>query len=370
MNKGQENIIYPLVSIVIPVYNEESYITSCIKSLMKQTYKNIEIICIDDGSIDKSSEIILTLKRIDTRLRLIQQDNRNAGNARNRGLREARGKYIMFLDADDIFAPELIERMVKKIENEKADIVMCSAYGMDQRNLKIYEMPEVGKKNNVFQNLNTFTSKDLAETVFQLSVTWAWNKMYLRDFIRDNNILFQSLITVNDLYFVCIAYIVAKKITVVNKKMICHRTNKEKSLFSIGTQNWKCIFLALYKLKEELIEKEIYEDFQKSYLNLAMESIVYYLILRFEKEEDFKKFYEYYKKKAEKEFDFLKHSRIFYYDMFAYEIIKLLYEKNEYEFLVSCINKLNQKVRDQIGIINNSYICNRHDKKIKWIMDY
>ena len=97
-----------LVSVIIPFYNEEQYIGDCLISLIKQTYKNIEIICVDDGSTDNGAMIVKAIQQSDSRISLIQQENMNAGTARNVGFSKAKGEYVLFLDSDDFFSPSMV----------------------------------------------------------------------------------------------------------------------------------------------------------------------------------------------------------------------------------------------------------------------
>src|SRR5690242_5160744 len=103
------------VSIVIPVYGAEQYVSAAVQSAIKQTYKNLEILIIDDGSPDKSIEICQQFT--DSRIKIIRQKNRGLPGARNTGIRHAQGEYIGFLDADDIWLPEKIEKHVEHLDN-------------------------------------------------------------------------------------------------------------------------------------------------------------------------------------------------------------------------------------------------------------
>jgi len=113
-----------LVSIIIPAYNAEKYIARAIKSALNQTYKDIEVIVVDDGSTDRTAEIVKSFQ--DPRVRYIYQENQNVGVARNNGIKESRGKYITFLDADDEYLPEKVEKQVKFLkENPQYQAVYC-----------------------------------------------------------------------------------------------------------------------------------------------------------------------------------------------------------------------------------------------------
>ncbi len=111
------------VSIIIPVYNLEKYIVNCLKSITAQTYDNLEIICVDDGSGDKSAEIINDYSAADSRIKYFYQQNAGVSAARNRGLDEATGDYIMFVDGDDYLHYQAVELFVNEIEKSDCDMV-------------------------------------------------------------------------------------------------------------------------------------------------------------------------------------------------------------------------------------------------------
>lgn len=270
-----------LVSVIIPFYNEEQYIGDCLISLIKQTYKNIEIICVDDGSTDNGAMIVKAIQQSDSRISLIQQENMNAGTARNVGFSKAKGEYVLFLDSDDFLSPSMVERMLNKALSTNSDIVFCTGYGLNVITKETYMMPPVGKDNASFPNKEVFSSADTTDGIFQLSVTWAWDKMYRTDFIRKNDIFFQGTKVCNDLVFVCLSYLFSERITSVNQHFICHRTNIASSLYSAGERNWKCLFEALSELENRLICEDLYNKHRISFLNLVVENIVYYLLMRF-----------------------------------------------------------------------------------------
>lgn len=124
-----------LVSVVIPCYNCEKYIYETIQSVLNQTYKNIEIIVVNDGSTDKSKEIILSFK--DDRIKYIYQENRGVASARNKGIMNASGKYIALLDSDDIFLKEKIAVQIEIAEKYNKDLIFTNAFIIDEKNGKI-----------------------------------------------------------------------------------------------------------------------------------------------------------------------------------------------------------------------------------------
>lgn len=115
---------YPLVSIVVPIYNTECFLDRCLKSITGQTCTDLEIILVDDGSTDTSSDIAERYESKDKRVRLIKQANRGASSARNTGLDSSHGDYVMFVDSDDWIDSNMVEVLVKDIKEEKADMVI------------------------------------------------------------------------------------------------------------------------------------------------------------------------------------------------------------------------------------------------------
>ena len=122
------------ISIIIPVYNVEKYLNKCLNSVIEQTYKNIEVILIDDGSTDNSGKICDEYAKNDIRIKIIHQQNGGVSTARNNGLEHATGKYITFVDSDDYIEKEMIETMAKKIMKKNADIVICGVTDRDEEN--------------------------------------------------------------------------------------------------------------------------------------------------------------------------------------------------------------------------------------------
>ena len=114
----------PKVSIIIPVFNVEMYLKECLDSVLGQTLKDIEVICVDDGSTDASPQMLREYAEKDERLKIIYQENKGAGTARNVGMKEARGKYLFFMDSDDYCALDFLEKTTKYADEKKSDILV------------------------------------------------------------------------------------------------------------------------------------------------------------------------------------------------------------------------------------------------------
>ncbi len=135
------------ISVIIPMYNSEAFIKQCIESVLSQTYPYFEIIVIDDGSLDRGAEICRKLKKKDDRIRLLGQENRGVSSARNRGIELATGKYVFFLDSDDVIHPYLFEEFIETAEKYQTEITVCGIQKVNDRQI-------TRKMNKVFDGKN------------------------------------------------------------------------------------------------------------------------------------------------------------------------------------------------------------------------
>lgn len=186
------------VSVVIPIYNVENYLKKCLDSVINQTYKNLEIICVNDCSPDNSSEILKEYAAKDNRIKIINhKKNGGLSAARNTGMDNATGEYIYFLDSDDWIDSDYIEKMVNKIIETDADIVIDKNVITEKENFSApYKHP-----SHKEEYTNNFITKD---EIVNIMVN-AWSKMLKTDFIRRKNLRFPEGYINEDLYFHYIA---------------------------------------------------------------------------------------------------------------------------------------------------------------------
>lgn len=177
------------VSIVVPVYNAQLYIEKCIESLVGQTYRNIEIILVNDGSTDKSEEIISEYVRKDKRIKLINRKNSGVSAARNAGIAAATGKYIMFVDADDTVLENTVSDNVELIEENNGDIAIYGfCYHVTDENIS---------KENHIENCFAGTTEEFFKQWYSRllnaeMINPPWNKLIRLEVIRENNIYFDE----------------------------------------------------------------------------------------------------------------------------------------------------------------------------------
>ena len=125
----------PQISVIIPIYNCEKYIKECLSSLIKQTFKNFEIICINDGSNDDTLKILKKFEAKDERIIIFNQNNSGPGIARNIGMKKSKGKYLIFLDSDDIFKKTMLEELYIKIKENDSDVVICNSQNFEKKKM-------------------------------------------------------------------------------------------------------------------------------------------------------------------------------------------------------------------------------------------
>lgn len=171
----------PKVSIVVAIYNVEQYVSKCIESILKQTFTDFELILVNDGSKDSSLDILKEYASKDKRIQIVDKMNGGLSDARNAGIKVAKGKYIYFVDGDDFIEDTLIEKCVNKLETTYSDVVMFDIY-------QYYV--ETGKKeiiSNPFDENKIYSIYDTPELLIKIK-NCAWNKMYKLSLFKENQI--------------------------------------------------------------------------------------------------------------------------------------------------------------------------------------
>ena len=265
---GDQSIMVK-VSVIIPVYNVEPYLKQCMDSVVGQTLKDIEIICVDDGSTDGSLDILREYAAEDNRIQIIEQKNAGAGAARNNGMRHATGKYLSFLDSDDFFEPRMLEKAFDLAEKDQADFV---AYKSDQYHTekKQFVSADWVIHENEIPPYHPFNHRQMTGNVFKVFVGWAWDKLFLKEFVDKHHLTFQEQRTSNDLLFVFSAVVLAKKISVVPMVLAHQRRDAKDSLSKTREYSWDCFYHALMALRDRLREENLYKELEKDYINYAL----------------------------------------------------------------------------------------------------
>lgn len=259
------------VSIVIPVYNAESFLKECLDSVIHQTYKNIEVICVNDGSTDHSLDILNAYGAKDNRFHILSKENegKGAASARNLGLDHATGDYILFLDSDDYYIADAVEKMVEKAERNLADLVIFNVNMFNQK-MNRYEGSPKTIGIQYAPSEGTFSYKECATLIYQISDFIAWNKLYKRELIVDNYLRFEAIPISDDQYVPNLSVILAKRIVCIDEPLMTYRTHIGNSQVDFYTKYPMSSYMATYSVVEKLNEYGVYEEVKQSYLNCAI----------------------------------------------------------------------------------------------------
>ena len=179
-------INHDLISVIVPVYNVELYLEDCVRSILSQTYSDLQIILVDDGSTDHSGEICDEYANIDARIIVIHKANGGLSDARNIGIKTATGKYVAFVDSDDCIDASMIEKLYRACDDNDADLSMCFFEKFDEE--KTYKMNHIHNQNKI----EVCTGKDILADIYLVKKPFnhgcivIWNKLYKRDlFTKD-----------------------------------------------------------------------------------------------------------------------------------------------------------------------------------------
>lgn len=260
------------ISIIIPVYNAEKYLASTLESAISQTYTNLEIICVDDGSTDTSAGILQDYKNRDERIRVIGQKNGGGSAARNAGLDNASGDYVMFLDADDIYRESTVANAYDRASETGADIVFYNFarfVGAPSR-LSITGKPTPGK------DITLFTKNDYAERLFNDFAIITWNKLIKRSVITDNKLAFDTKLSHNhDVDFSVRLMLAANSFSYVDKVEYFYRTT-DTGITATKRSDPTNVLKILINLNKYI--EANHKDLKQSFDNYAVDMIVGTLI--------------------------------------------------------------------------------------------
>lgn len=268
----------PQVSIIVPVYNVENYIERCLNSLVNQTFKDIEIITINDGSTDKSLELLNKYAKEDIRISVIDLGDEGVSYCRNLGIEKANGKYIMFVDSDDWIDSSMVEVMYKKAEENKLDLVMCSYIRefKDHSKEKIFNLPQeiIYKdnevKNELLRKLVGPIKEELSNPEMLDALGTVWGKLYRADILKENKIKFVDLKEIGsaeDTLFNIFTFNYLKKVMFLNKSMYHYWRDNPKSVTSQYNPKLKEQRKVFFKYISDFIKENNFEQVFEEALN-------------------------------------------------------------------------------------------------------
>ena len=259
------------ISIVIPVYNVEKYLSRCLNSILSQSMKDIEIILVNDGSTDSSLEICKKYQKRDFRIVIIDKINGGVSIARNAGIDAATGKYIGFVDADDWVEPFMYENMYKTIEKFKCNMAFCnyskdSKFGSTIKTIKINK--DVLGKFDIINELiaNMIGIEDILPKYYNI-MGCVWRCLYKRDFINKFGLKFKPGISImEDLIFNVQALIYCDRACIDHGVYYHYMKNKSSSLHSYNEKMWQDQ-VKVHNILEEIIEDADLSEYMRNRLD-------------------------------------------------------------------------------------------------------
>jgi glycosyltransferase involved in cell wall biosynthesis len=213
-----------LLSLIIPVYNVENYLRECLDSVFAQDLQDCEVICVNDGSTDNSMQILQDYKKTYTDLLIIDQQNGGLSDARNAGIKAAKGECVFFLDSDDYLLPNVLVKVKEKIQHNSIDIFVFNAL-INGENPYVVGLDVI--ENKVFSG-REYAAKSYA--LMRTFVTAAWLHVYRKDFLLNNQLFYEKRIYHEDEYFTPQALFFAQSVEYTNLPLIYYRINREGAI--------------------------------------------------------------------------------------------------------------------------------------------
>ncbi len=338
-----------LISVIIPIYNVEKYLEECLTSIINQTYKNLEIILIDDGSTDGSSSICKKFAAQDKRIIYHWQSNKGLSGARNTGLDLATGKYLGFVDSDDYISLNFYEELYKTITQTQTKITCSSIYQFKK-----------GKETLFWQYLceenKIFTVKPDNISLLRNSV---WHHFYEIDFFKEQNIFFIEGLWFEDIPFCWPLILSAKKIAITSKTYYVYRRDNFSSITKTKTNKHNDLIYAYDNVKKYLKANNYWEDYKYSWL-YAFFPIAFTHVRRVHDKEPFLQNLissinneDFSSKPLSFEPSIKKYYDLIQNGCTAKELLKLIKKEKTKRKILTCFGLLNRKQRKMRNVTTN-----------------
>jgi glycosyltransferase involved in cell wall biosynthesis len=257
------------VSVVMPVYNAGEYLSRAISDVLSQTLSELELICVDDGSTDNSHDIIKRFAAKDKRVRVIREKNAGPSVARNSGLKSAKGKYVIFLDADDFYDYALLEKLYDLAEEQTLDIAICQFNIYNNRKAK-FEDNIRSDHGEIFAGGKVVSKNDYPDVILSCTTGYVWNKMFRKEFLIEKELAFDiDLRVFEDTCFVVKALSLADRVGKCFEKLIHHRVYSNQPRNKLFRKYYKQVPVVYEKIKEFLRAHGMYTPLSQSFLNLS-----------------------------------------------------------------------------------------------------
>lgn len=259
-----------MISVVVPVYNVEKYVAECIESIINQTYRDLEIILVDDGSTDNSGAICDKYSKEDERIRVIHKTNGGLSDARNVGIDVANGDYIAFVDSDDYIHPQMLEILLCNSNDNQADISVCSFVSVGETekcNFEEINTEEIRASNYEDNRISEIYNNNLLTVV-------AWNKLYKRNLFK--NIRYEYGKIHEDEFIIHKLLFEASKVSYIDNELYYYRTRSNSIMQNISLKSIENGYEALKQREEFFLSKELPQNVSETKALEALYITKYY----------------------------------------------------------------------------------------------
>ena len=264
------------ISVIVPVYNVENYLKKCLDTIVNQTFKDIEIICVNDGSTDKSRKILEEYKNKDSRVIIVDKQNGGLSSARNAGLKVATGKYISFIDSDDWVDLAMLEKLYKNITSLNTDISICAVHLFDEQEQKLNDKEPYFNLNYFDTSFDgkVFSYKETKDFLMDVCVM-AWNKLYRKSFLDEYKAEFPEGLIFEDGPFFFSIFFKTQRVSIVRDFLYYYRINRIGSIVQKGGIKFFDIINIVNLMFSSLRETDIFEDVKYDFFHRKADDIIY-----------------------------------------------------------------------------------------------
>lgn len=257
------------VTVIMPIYNAFSYLRPALDRVLDQTLREIELICVDDGSTDKSLEILKEYQKLDERVRIITETNAGPALARNKGIARARGEYVAFLDGDDFFEPTMLEKMYSAAVENNLDIAIAG-YDVYNDSLAKFETAPKNEHDEIYRDGIVTSKNENPDEIFMSTTGSAWNKLFKKSFIVEKQLGFLPDVKMyEDVYFVVCALSLAERVSKIPEVLMHHRVYSSQSRARSFRKYYSHVPTVYVAVREFLRAHGMLAPLKIAYLNLS-----------------------------------------------------------------------------------------------------
>ena len=264
----------PKASIIIPCYNAEKYLPDTLMSARNQTERDIEIICVDNNSTDATRDILEQAAAEDSRIQVLEEKTAGEGPARQKGFVAATGKWLYFLDADDLMEPQLLEHAIARGENTDADLVVFRTLTLNDVTGEVLPIGCSYMREWLPEEIDVFDPHEWPKRILNSFQNWVHNKLFRASYVHERNLSFQPLHRTADLLFTCRALTEARRIALLDEYLHRFRINNANSAMATSDRYPLDFYEALIALRDTLKEQGTWELYHDSYISWAAISVI------------------------------------------------------------------------------------------------